>query len=133
MYVAIVFDALTGPPRVVTQIRSNTWRAPIIDRKTETRIVGPRSGRVIRRIACQRLAPSIAAASSSSRGMPWRPASRMIMWNPKYFHEMMTNIVSITIDGSASQPCDKLAEADAVERPIEQPVRQQDELEDDRR
>jgi len=36
--------------------------------------------------------------------MPCRPASRMIMWNPKYFHVMITNMVSITIAGSASQP-----------------------------
>ena len=31
----------------------------MIDRKTETRIVGPSRGRVMLRMACQRLAPSI--------------------------------------------------------------------------
>ena len=54
-----MFEALTGPAAVVTQTMSNSWSAPIIDRKTETRIVGPSSGRVMYRIACQRVAPSI--------------------------------------------------------------------------
>ena len=38
----------------------------MIERKTETRIVGPSSGSVTWRNACQRSAPSISAASSSS-------------------------------------------------------------------
>ena len=29
----------------------------------------------------------------------------MIMWNPKYFHEMITNSVYITSCGSPSQSC----------------------------
>jgi len=41
-----VFLSLIGPPRVVTHTRSNSWSEPMIDRKTETRIVGPRRGSV---------------------------------------------------------------------------------------
>ena len=41
-----MFEALSGPPPVITQTMSNSWSAPMIDRKTETRIVGPSSGRV---------------------------------------------------------------------------------------
>ena len=46
MEMAIVLEALMGPPPVITQTMSNSWSAPIIDRKTETRIVGPSSGSV---------------------------------------------------------------------------------------
>ena len=42
-----VFEAFTGPPRVVTQTRSNSWSEPMIERNTETRIVGPSRGRVM--------------------------------------------------------------------------------------
>ena len=35
--------------------------------------------------------------------MPCRPASIRIMWKPKYFHEMITNIVIITKLGSPNQ------------------------------
>ena len=41
-----MLEALTGPPAVMTQTMSNSWSAPMIDRKTETRIVGPSSGSV---------------------------------------------------------------------------------------
>ena len=54
------------------------------------------------------------------------------MWKPKYFHEMITNIVSITIDGSASQPWTGRPSR-PLEPAIEQPVREQDQLEDDPR
>ena len=46
MYTAIVLEASTGPPPVITQTRSKSWIAPMIDRKTEMRIVGPSSGSV---------------------------------------------------------------------------------------
>ena len=77
--IAIVFDALSGPPPVMTQIMSNSWRAPMIERKIETRIVGPSRGNVTCRNACRLSAPSIRAASSSSLGMPCSPASIRIM------------------------------------------------------
>ena len=64
-----------------------------------------------------RLAPSMAAASSSSRGMPWSPASMMIMWKPKYFHEMTTNMRHHH-DRSVGQPLlDQEAEPDGLEAP----------------
>ena len=46
MYTAIVFEALTGPPPVITHTMSNSCSEPMIERKTEIRIVGPSSGRV---------------------------------------------------------------------------------------
>ena len=46
MYVAIVLEAFTGPPPVITQTMSKSWSAPMIERKTDTRIVGPSSGSV---------------------------------------------------------------------------------------
>ena len=33
----------------------------------------------------------MAAASSSSVGISWRPARINTMWKPKYFHEMTKN------------------------------------------
>ena len=85
----------------------------MIDRKTETRMVGPSSGRVTYRNACRRSAPSIRAASLSSLGMPWSPASIRIMWKPKYFHEMITNIVIITNVASPSQSWTRTSSPDA--------------------
>ena len=115
----------------MTQIMSNSWSAPIIDRNTDTRRVGPSSGSEMWRKACQRPAPSIRAASSSSCGMPWSPASRMIMWNPKYFHEMMTNRVSITIPPSPSQSWTTPPRPAPVERRVHDPGRPEHQAEDD--
>ena len=53
------------------------------------RIVGPSSGSVMYRWICQYEAPSIAAASDSSSGMPWRPARNRITANPMYFQVRM--------------------------------------------
>ena len=43
--------------------RSNSCRDPMIDRNAQMRMVGPSSGSVMRHWVCQKLAPSIAAAS----------------------------------------------------------------------
>ena len=75
----------------------------MMDRKTETRMVGPSSGSVTKRMVWFLLAPSTSAASSTSRGMFCSPASMITMWKPKYFHEMITNSVYMTTSGSASQ------------------------------
>jgi hypothetical protein len=61
--IAIVLEAFTGPPPVITQTMSKSCSAPMIDRKIETRIVGPSSGSVMYRKAVRRLAPSMYAAS----------------------------------------------------------------------
>ena len=42
-----------GPPRVVTQTRSKSCSAPMIDKKTDTRMVGASSGSVTWRNVCQ--------------------------------------------------------------------------------
>ena len=46
----------------------------MIERKDEIRIVGPSSGSVTWRNTCHLVAPSISAASSSSRGICCSPA-----------------------------------------------------------
>ena len=76
MYVAIVDDAPAGPPSVMIQTMSKSWIEPMIARKAEIRIVGPSSGSVTNRSVSQLDAPSIAAASCSSRGTPWSPARK---------------------------------------------------------
>jgi len=51
-------------------------------RRISSRIVtATMPGRVMLRSRCQRFAPSTAAASYRSAGMPCRPASRLIMKN----------------------------------------------------
>ena len=70
----MVSEEWIGPPPVSTQTMSNSWMVPMTDRNTLIRIVGPSSGRVTCRNACQALAPSVTAASVSSLGMPCRPA-----------------------------------------------------------
>ena len=105
----------------------------MMDRNTDTRRVGPSSGSVMLRTVCRRLAPSMAAASSSSRGMPCRPASIRIMWKPKYFHEMTTNIVSITIDRSASHSWTRNPSPPVWSAAVHHAVRVEQQLEHDAR
>ncbi len=84
-------DAPTGPPLVVTHTRSNTCSAPMTDKNTDTRTVGPSSGSVTWRNTSQLVAPSMDAASFSSFGTCCKPASIRIMWIPKYFHDSTKN------------------------------------------
>jgi hypothetical protein len=88
--VTIVLDAFAGPPIVMIHTMSNSCSEPMIDRKAQIRIVGLSSGSVMRRVVCQADAPSIAAASRSSAGMPCRPASRRMIPNPMYFQSVDT-------------------------------------------
>ena len=77
MYVAMVFDALAGPPPVMIQTRSNSCSEPMIDRKIQIRIVGPSSGSVdVPRGPASGVAPSIAAASRSSGGIALQPGEQ---------------------------------------------------------
>ena len=55
---------------------SNSCSEPMIDRKIQIRIVGPSSGSVTRRVVCQDVAPSIAAASRSSSGIALEPGEQ---------------------------------------------------------
>lgn len=94
----MVSEWWSGPPWVITHTRSKSWIEPMTARKTLMRMVGASSGRVTLRKRCQALAPSISAASVNSRGTDWSPASRSIMWKPKYFQVMTMNRVAITYD-----------------------------------
>lgn len=73
-YVSIVCDAFAGPPRVMIQTMSKSWSEPMTARKIQILIVGPSSGSMIRLVICHDEAPSMAAASRSSGGIPCRPA-----------------------------------------------------------
>src|SRR5690606_12933224 len=65
-----------GPPvpPEITYIWSKTWKVPIMDITTMKKVVGFSIGRVMCQNCCQRLAPSIWAASYRSSGMSCRPA-----------------------------------------------------------
>src|SRR5664279_4171181 len=105
MYVAMVevpaVEETYWPQMMYT--RSKSCIEPMTDRNAQTRIVGPSSGRVIQRWICQYEAPSMAAASYSSSGMLWIPASIRITAKPMYFQEMITINVQMAMFGSAIQ------------------------------
>ena len=68
---------------------------------------------------CQYDAPSIAAASESSSGMPCSPARNRMTAKPMYFQVMITISVQIATFGSDSQSCWQRAEADLLEQPVQ--------------
>ncbi len=70
-----MFVVSNGPPPVSGTMMSKSCSAPTTEKKTERRIIGPSSGSVMCQNRCQGLAPSISAASSSDRSMPWSPAT----------------------------------------------------------
>src|SRR5690242_20289978 len=69
VYSTTVSVDLPGPPLVNTRGRSNMRTASIVRNSNATRIVDLSNGNVTRQNACQRLAPSSAAASYSSLGI----------------------------------------------------------------
>ncbi len=94
-------DATYWPQMI--QTRSNSCSEPMIDRNAQMRMVGPISGRTMWRWICQYEAPSMAAASLSSSGMPWSPARNRITAKPMYFHVMMISSVQMASAGSEIQ------------------------------
>src|SRR5215475_1956470 len=73
--------ALAGPPRVSTQM---SWKSVKVNRTENvitTAMIGVSSGYVTWRNICQRLAPSMMAASYSDGGTVCRPASRVMAMN----------------------------------------------------
>ena len=93
MYVDIVVEAFAGPPPVRIHTTSKTCSEPMTVRKIQILIVGPSSGSVTRRVACQGVAPSMAAASRSSAGTPCSPASSSTMPKPMYCQVSTTKLV----------------------------------------
>lgn len=70
-----------GPPLVSTYTRANELKFQMKLRAVIARATGLRAGQVTVRNLRQAPAPSIAAASWSSRGVFWRPASRVtVVW-----------------------------------------------------
>ena len=53
------------------------------------------------------------------------------MWKPKYFHEMITNSVSITMSVSPSQSWMSALETDALQARVDEGVGLQEQAEDD--
>src|SRR5690348_49696 len=69
VYSTTVSVDLPGPPLVKTRGKSNMRTASMVRNNKATRMVDFSSGSVTRQYACQRLAPSSAAASYSSAGI----------------------------------------------------------------
>ena len=61
---------------------SKTFSTPMICVMKTTPSTGESSGTVTRRKTCHSLAPSVRAASSTSRGMAARPAPMITIENP---------------------------------------------------
>ncbi|OUM97350.1 MAG: hypothetical protein A9Z00_13085 [Thermobacillus sp. ZCTH02-B1] len=76
---AISSVALSGPPSVMTKMRSKYFSEPIVDNVAAVMIVGMRSGSLMRVNVFHGVHPSMRAASSSSSGMPVSPARSKIM------------------------------------------------------
>ena len=87
------------------QMMSKTCSEPMTVMKTQILIVGPSSGSVTRRVVCQGDAPSMAAASFSSAGMPCSPASSKMMPKPMYCQVSTTKMVYSTTWRLASHSC----------------------------
>src|SRR6266536_1040791 len=65
--------------------------------------VGRSSGRVTRRNSCQAPAPSILAASWTSRGTPWSPARKITITKPRLRQAAIAMIAGIARSGEPSQ------------------------------
>ena len=76
-----VVVALAGPPPVMIQIVPKSLKVQIELRTMAITLTGRIIGKVMCRKICQRLAPSMEAASVSSSGMPCRPARNIIAQN----------------------------------------------------
>src|ERR687886_2572813 len=78
-----------GPPLVMMYIWSKTF-SDAMTWSTATRVVvRPSNGIVMRRICCHGPAPSIAAASYSSRGISCRPARYSTKLKPSVHHTVV--------------------------------------------
>ena len=79
---AITFASSCDEPGAIASTMSNTFRTLIsIVMKTTDR-TGERSGTVTRRKTCHSLAPSVRAASSTSRGIAASPAAMTTIEKP---------------------------------------------------
>jgi len=74
--ISVVFN---GPPPVVIQMRANCWVVQMKSSRAMLMTIGRSCGRVMNTNRCRGLAPSTLAASKRSVGIPWRPASRLVM------------------------------------------------------
>ena len=94
MYSAIVSVLPSGPPWSV-KLMFTTWSkscsVAIVEITSEKTITGFRSGNVTYQKRCQALAPSISAASCTSRGTPCRPARKITTWKPSCCQTITTD------------------------------------------
>src|SRR4051794_7701533 len=92
-----------GPPLVMMYIWSKTF-SDAMTWSTATRVVvRPSRGIVMRRICCHGPAPSIAAASYSSRGISCRPARYNTKLKPSVHHVVVIARETIAQVGEPSQ------------------------------
>ena len=93
----------SGPPSVITNGSSKTWRYPIVVMTTANNSVGRSSGRVTDLKAAQRPAPSMEAASYSWTGMVWSPARNRTIAKPRFRQAAITMSEGMARVGVPSQ------------------------------
>ena len=99
-----ISEAWLGPPPVSTYTVSKTWNAPMTLSRTASPSTGFISGATMCRATVKALAPSIAAASTSSRATPSMPARSSTIVQPVHCHDATQTITYLTSCGSESQP-----------------------------
>ena len=93
VYVLSTSVTLMGPPPVVIQISANCCVVQMKSSSAIEMMIGRSCGMVTLRNCWKPFAPSTVAASYRSRGMPCRPASRLIMKNG-YPAQMLMNVTA---------------------------------------
>src|SRR5215472_11494459 len=73
--------ALTGPPRVIAQMSWKSVKVNSTENVITTAMIGVSSGYVTKRNICQRLAPSMVAASYSVGDTVCSPANNVMAMN----------------------------------------------------
>src|SRR6266699_6793165 len=90
-----------GPPAVTLITMSASFNLKMILMMRTVMLTGSISGNVTCQNDCQALAPSTLAASSTSLGIAWRPASSMIMMKGIETQASIASMLKRGIQGEA--------------------------------
>ena len=91
-----------GPPRVSTKGSSKNWSQAIVVVTATKKIAKRSSGTTIDHVVRHSPAPSIAAASRYSFGIPWMAARKMMMLSPVPRHTATSATENFASTGSES-------------------------------
>src|SRR5436190_2024524 len=80
--------ALSGPPLVITSMKTRFFAVSVTAKTTTTRMVGLSRGIVTYRNRWGMEAPSTLAASYRSSGIPWSPARKITMQSGMIRHDV---------------------------------------------